>query len=507
MKEYNVCLLMNPTMIFANLLGQMVNDILPSGVVLISLGVFVVAGIVVNVVHCVKKYQAESKQFALEKKQKELEKAQKGEELSIKIKEKGEEKTGKLEIDMEREMVTRTNNEPIPNKVPKTSVKTILNSQIDVEEKELRNSENELEKQPDQGELTPIDQPNSNGFTREKDIEGGKIIVQNGESPSNGTKTGFQTPNIVSKFELPHDENDKEGNIEKGIKDNQHKESQHKNNIGNNIKTQENLIPIPSNSQSKVIPSNSTKTNTSKKGIFSIEKIKMYENRHLHPIKSPLFITSLGLVILNSFMKGSSSVPSIVGLDKCEWPQFLILGLVCTALSAIFAVSVWVVYKEQKVKLTHRHHSPHEILFSPGKIFALALSGLIIGFVSNILGVGGAVAMFPMMTCLGIDPFVASSSVMFMILLSKTIASVLALNSGFLSFQYVLLNAFLMTISILVLLKVLDNFLKRFRRQSIIIMAMILVLIFSLIFIPYYAVRQSKSSPHFWKFSAYCPNS
>lgn len=416
---------MNPTMIFANLLGQIINEILPSGIVLISLGLFVVSGIIINVFHCVKKFKAESKLFKEEKKLK------KEKENFVKLSQKSV-KDNKIEENVHVfENIKDQNNDEI----------------------KLLEKENEL-KEENESETQKIKMNNPDDAKK---------------SVSNGEEVDIQSP-INSKDQDPESR------------------------------------PIISSSSNLMKYNSINKKESNEKGLFSIESIKKYENRHLHPVKSPLFILTLLVVILNSFMKGTSSYESILGLEKCAWQQFLILALTCCILTLIFGISVWFVNKEQKVKLLNKNHKPHELLFSSGKIVLLAVSGLLIGFVSNILGIGGAIAMFPMFTCLGIDPFVASSSVMFMILLSKTVASVLAINSGFLNYGYVGMTGVITVISILLMLKVLDYFLKKFRRQSVIIMAMVLVLIFSMVFIPYYAIKQSSKSDQFWQFTSYCGN-
>ena len=52
---------MNPMMLFGNVIAQKVNEILPSGVVLVTLMVSVVVSICINIYTAIKKFKTETK--------------------------------------------------------------------------------------------------------------------------------------------------------------------------------------------------------------------------------------------------------------------------------------------------------------------------------------------------------------------------------------------------------------------------------------------------------------
>ena len=197
------------------------------------------------------------------------------------------------------------------------------------------------------------------------------------------------------------------------------------------------------------------------KTLFSIQTIKYYECRNYHPIKTTMFVLTAVVVIFYSLVKGTSSVKSIFDLGKCDWGQFLAMAIIIIVVGIILGISIWVVYKEQKVKQEKGFHYSHEFLYSGGKIAFLVFFGCFVGFFAYLLGIGGGLFLFPMLTIIGLDPFVTSSTVMFLIFLSKIVATALAITSGFLNFGYIIASSFVVVISVLAFLNTLDKILKQ----------------------------------------------
>lgn len=197
------------------------------------------------------------------------------------------------------------------------------------------------------------------------------------------------------------------------------------------------------------------------KSLFSLQTIKYYECRNYHPIKTTLFVLTAVLVVFYSLVKGTSSVQSIFGLGKCDWEQFLAMAIVFLGVLAILIVSIWVVYKEQKVKIAGGYQFKHEFTYTGPKIAFLTFFGLFVGFFAYLLGIGGGLFLFPMLTIIKLDPFVTSSTVMFLIFLSKIVATILSITSGFLNFGYIGAASVVVVISVLIFLQTLDKFLKK----------------------------------------------
>lgn len=69
--DYNLCLIMNPAMVFANVFGSIINDTLPNGLILILLMILIVIGIFINIFNVIKKIKEENKMIKEEKENKE----------------------------------------------------------------------------------------------------------------------------------------------------------------------------------------------------------------------------------------------------------------------------------------------------------------------------------------------------------------------------------------------------------------------------------------------------
>ncbi|MEL6706604.1 MAG: hypothetical protein AAFP15_20240, partial [Bacteroidota bacterium] len=61
--DYNLVLVVNPAMVFANVIGSIINDILPSGVIMVLLTVLIFLGILINIYNAVKTYKKETKKI------------------------------------------------------------------------------------------------------------------------------------------------------------------------------------------------------------------------------------------------------------------------------------------------------------------------------------------------------------------------------------------------------------------------------------------------------------
>lgn len=60
-------MIVNPVMVYANIIGSILNDILPSGVIMFLLMVLLFVGLLINIYNAIKRFRAESKALAKEK--------------------------------------------------------------------------------------------------------------------------------------------------------------------------------------------------------------------------------------------------------------------------------------------------------------------------------------------------------------------------------------------------------------------------------------------------------
>lgn len=243
------------------------------------------------------------------------------------------------------------------------------------------------------------------------------------------------------------------------------------------------------------------------KELKQISKINYYEERNIHPIKTTLFIITAVLTTLYGLLKGSSTTKSIANLDKCDPIQIVILVILTISVGLIQIYSVIIVMKEQKLKLKYNCHEEHEIKYTLKKCLMLVSVSFIIGILANILGVGGGFVIFPLIILFGGSPLVSAACTMFLIFLSKMVATFFAFISGYVIYSYTIFFTVMVMLSVIFFIIVMNNVLKKFKRQSIIILSMIFVLIVCFGVLPPFTIKMSNETPGFWKFQSYCQSS
>lgn len=193
----------------------------------------------------------------------------------------------------------------------------------------------------------------------------------------------------------------------------------------------------------------------------AVDRLKHYESRNFHPLKTPIFVATIAFTIIYFLFRGSESLPSVLGLPKCHWVQNVVLGITLVGILAIQFFSVRIVKQEQAMKLKHNLHQPHEVFFTNEKILFLISFATVIGFLTNLLGIGGGFVIFPMLTSMGISPLVASASTLFMIFLSKVVAVLLAVLSPNLKIDYTVLTVISVCSSVILFAYLADVIMQR----------------------------------------------
>lgn len=149
------------------------------------------------------------------------------------------------------------------------------------------------------------------------------------------------------------------------------------------------------------------------------------------------------------------------GLPRCNTIQFIALGLVTLVMILIQIYSIKLVLFEQKVKEAHNFNYEHEIKFNFGKTLCLTFFGFIIGFLANILGLGGGFVIFPMLVYIEVSPLVASACTMFLIFVSKIVAAIFAFLGQYFLPSYTFLTVALVLLSVIFFIKMIDEVLKK----------------------------------------------
>ena len=130
-------------------------------------------------------------------------------------------------------------------------------------------------------------------------------------------------------------------------------------------------------------------------------------------------------------------------------------------MALIEAHSVMLVLREQKIKKKHKFQFEHEIEFTYTKTMCLISFGFLIGFLANILGLGGGFVIFPMLVFIGVSPLVSSACTMFLIFVSKIVAAIFAFMGEYFLPTYAFLTTALVCLSVIFFVKVMDTVIKK----------------------------------------------
>ena len=195
--------------------------------------------------------------------------------------------------------------------------------------------------------------------------------------------------------------------------------------------------------------------------IKEVRQIQKYEGRNFNPKKVILFGITIVITIIYSLLKGTSSIDSLIDLDVCQWEQLpLFFGLILIIIG-IQIYSIKLVKREQFLKIKYHLHYEHEVKFTNKRIIFLILFAIIVGFLANLLGLGGGFVIFPMLVMIKVSPLVASATTIFMIFLSKFVAALLAFFSEFLKLDYTLVSVVFVVCSVLFFSKISDIMIKK----------------------------------------------
>jgi uncharacterized membrane protein YfcA len=224
------------------------------------------------------------------------------------------------------------------------------------------------------------------------------------------------------------------------------------------------------------------------------------------PPKTLIVLSVLFLFVgFSSFVRGSSSVKSIFSIEMCSviywlYTVFSFLVLVVTAgVSAIMMKK-----KHLKKEVLGYDFDTMDLVWSKKIIATVIFAGFLAGLAAGMVGVGGGIVMNPVMLRLGMRPEVSTATSSFMVLFTSTIsmlqyaiAGKLDPFYGFITLAFSLVGS---TLGILVLKKIIE----KYKRASIIVMLLALILSACAIVIPTWGIYNYTRSNQSDGFRDYC---
>ena len=201
------------------------------------------------------------------------------------------------------------------------------------------------------------------------------------------------------------------------------------------------------------------------------------------------FLLLICLILMNLSM-GSSSMPSIVGIEKCDpayWAIqvfFMAICVVCTV------VAVFLARRDQRLKLKYGgiNISESDIRYHDNKSLAqLLVLGFAGGLVAGALGLGGGSIYNPALLSMGIPPKVSSATGLYLVTFSTVAAVLIYFINDQLDAYYGLWIGFWSCVGMVGGQLLTQSYMKKTGRQSIIVWCLFVIFLLSLISIPLFA--------------------
>lgn len=176
---------------------------------------------------------------------------------------------------------------------------------------------------------------------------------------------------------------------------------------------------------------------------------------------------------------------SIIGVEKCSaWEHIItvIFVLICILFTYI---AVIINAKEQDLKEKYGINFVKSDVRLKGKpLVKVLLIGFIGGWVAGALGLGGGAIFNPALLSLGVPPVVSSATGMYLVCYSKIASCFVYALNGQLDIDYCLWIGLWSVISSALSLYAADWYMRKFKRQSIIVWILTFILGLSAVAVP-----------------------
>ncbi|CAD8110541.1 unnamed protein product [Paramecium primaurelia] len=220
----------------------------------------------------------------------------------------------------------------------------------------------------------------------------------------------------------------------------------------------------------------------------------MENESKLYPIENLKEIAfSVILVVALTLLKGAATIPSILGIDYCGY-GFHAINFI------IFAIGYYNVQRyRQQIKKDEEFKEAVGYDFSGGKIsdvFEITVkSSMKAGFLGGLVGLGGGVVLTPIWLETGIHPPRAAASATFTVMFTSFISVfIIALSGGYHLSQFLILASVSGCGSYLIA-GILKKLVKKYKRESIIIQVLLIVIAFGLIVLPLQSIKDVYQNP------------
>ena len=172
-----------------------------------------------------------------------------------------------------------------------------------------------------------------------------------------------------------------------------------------------------------------------------------------------------------------------VYLTRCSTVDWIVFISFFIIMAILLFLAIKNVASEQTIKEKYGKVNlvPSDLVFKGSVLRGVQLLGFGGGFVAGALGLGGGVIFNPYLISMGVPPKVSSATGMYLIMYSKIAACTVYLLAGYLNIEYGLWIAAWSSAGAILGLYGSNWYMKKFNRQSIIVMSLAFILFLAVV--------------------------
>ena len=241
-----------------------------------------------------------------------------------------------------------------------------------------------------------------------------------------------------------------------------------------------------------------------KKTAKNLDEILNREKRLMDYEKVGLILLNLLLLVFFEILRGTDTISSLLDVDSCG-VEYWILNFLYLPVGLIFMMFfIRNIFKEHKVKLLSGYVFHKQDIQWDSKTFILILfNGIVVGVISAILGVGGAMISSPLLLRFGLETQEASYTASYLGFLSVVASSLLYFIAGVVKWDYALFYAVFTMSGAFIGLKVIA-YLKKVNMLYVIPFALVITMGFCAVLSIISNVYDLLENENSWDFHYYC---
>ena len=236
-----------------------------------------------------------------------------------------------------------------------------------------------------------------------------------------------------------------------------------------------------------------------------LETILAKENRLMNYEKVFLLFLNVSVVIFFTMLRGTNQIDSIIGVTKCSTAYWcLFFAYIPFGLIFMFLV-VQSLVNENKWKLESGYvFSTNDLPYDLSTCIIILATGVAIGLLSSILGLGGAILICPVLLKFGIETQEASFTASFCALFSSFTSVVQYFVAGDIKWDYAGTYGLISVAGMFIGLKGILVYLRRKNMMYVITYALVIIMILTVLLNLTSNVIELAADESAWYFKQYC---